>query len=174
MPQFFWVLCGSRRACERTCCFYRAAFSCIALHKLKKNYILYNSSLLFSSIFTFTNTLERKCIFIVFTFTVWDWIFFQFIWISRFTSHKQAAMSKSGHKFRIFLLCCSLSVVMACDSDGSNKARYDNYRLLRLRLQTAEHIQLFQELEDESDSYTFYGHALQAPQDLTLLVAAHK
>lgn len=54
------------------------------------------------------------------------------------------------------------------------KARYDNYRLLRLQLETQEQIKLFQELEAESDSYTFYGHALKAPQSVTVMVAAHK
>lgn len=81
-------------------------------------------------------------------------------------------MSKSGQIF--LLLLCAFSIVMACDTDGSNKARYDNYRLVRLHLETREHIELFQELEAESDSYTFYGHALEAPQDVTILVAAHK
>lgn len=82
-------------------------------------------------------------------------------------------MWKSGQSIRIFLLLSAFSVVRACDMDGS-KARYDNYRLVRLHLETEEHIALFQELEAESDSYTFYGHALNAPQDLTILVAAHK
>lgn len=80
-------------------------------------------------------------------------------------------MMKSGQIFLLFL--CSFSIVMACDSDA-NKARYDNYRLVRLHLETEDHVTLFKELEAESDSYTFYGHALTAPQDLTILVAAHK
>ena len=83
-------------------------------------------------------------------------------------------MSKSRLKIWIFFLIASLSLVMACDSDGDSKARYDNYRLVRLRLTTQEQIELFQKLEEESDSYVFYGHALKAPQDLTILVCAHK
>jgi hypothetical protein len=62
---------------------------------------------------------------------------------------------------------------MSCDTN-ENKARYDNYRLIRVTLKTQEHVDLFQELEEESDSYTFYGHALNPDQNLTLLVAAHK
>jgi hypothetical protein len=54
------------------------------------------------------------------------------------------------------------------------KARYDNYQIFRLALETQEQIELFQELEAESDSYTFYGHARAAPQNLMILVAAHK
>lgn len=54
------------------------------------------------------------------------------------------------------------------------KARYDNYRLVRVTLKTDDHVKLFQELEAESDSYTFYGHARKVGQDLTIMVAAHK
>lgn len=84
-------------------------------------------------------------------------------------------MSKSGHKLvsRIFLILSLVSVTMSCEMEG-NKARYDNYRLVRLHLDSEEHVGLFQELEEQSDSFTFYGHALKAPQDLTILVAAHK
>lgn len=55
-----------------------------------------------------------------------------------------------------------------------NKARYDNYQLVRVSLKTEEHVKLFQELEAESDSYTFYGHARKVDQELTIMVAAHK
>lgn len=55
-----------------------------------------------------------------------------------------------------------------------NKARYDNYRLYRVTLKTDEHVKLFQELEERSDSYEFYGHARQKNQKLTFLAAAHK
>jgi hypothetical protein len=54
------------------------------------------------------------------------------------------------------------------------KARYDNYRLIRVTLKTDDHVKLFQELEAESDSYTFYGHARCIGQNLTIMVAAHK
>lgn len=63
---------------------------------------------------------------------------------------------------------------MACEADYPEKARYDNYRLIRVHLETQEHVDLFQELEEESDSYTFYGHALNVNQDVTIMVAAHK
>ena len=55
-----------------------------------------------------------------------------------------------------------------------NKARYDYYRLYRVHLDTEEHVKLFQEVEEKSDSFTFYGHARKPGQDLTILVAAHK
>lgn len=63
---------------------------------------------------------------------------------------------------------------MATEQKEVFKARYDNYRLLQVHLETQEHVKLFQELEAESDSFVFYGHALQAPQKLTIMVAAHK
>ena len=62
---------------------------------------------------------------------------------------------------------------MSNETSG-NKARYDNYRLIRLTLKAKEHVELFQELEEESDSYTFYGHAREVGQNLTILVTAHK
>lgn len=66
-------------------------------------------------------------------------------------------------------------VIFSCSGDGNgNKARYDNYRLIRVKLESEEHVKLFQELEQQSDSYTFYGHALNPGQDLTLTIAAHK
>lgn len=73
----------------------------------------------------------------------------------------------------LFVYLCLLSLAMSCESD-ENQARYDNYRLVRLTLKTQEHVDLLQELEEESDSYTFYGHALKPDQNLTVLVAAHK
>ncbi|CRK96824.1 CLUMA_CG010030, isoform A, partial [Clunio marinus] len=67
-------------------------------------------------------------------------------------------------------------LVHVCDKMSSEmfKARYDNYRLVRVHLESAEHVTLFTELEAESDSFTYYGHALRFPQSLTILVAAHK
>lgn len=74
--------------------------------------------------------------------------------------------------FVVFVASFSL-LTSACEMDA-NKARYDNYRLVRLSLETDDHVKLFQELEAESDSFVFYGHALAAPQQLTILVASHK
>lgn len=75
---------------------------------------------------------------------------------------------------KLLVLClCLFTSAMSCSSDD-NQARYDNYRLVRLTLKNSEHVHLLQELEEESDSYTFYGHALRPDQNLTVLVAAHK
>jgi hypothetical protein len=41
-------------------------------------------------------------------------------------------------------------------------------------LETDEHVRVLQELEKQCDSYTFYGHARNPPQNLTIMVAAHK
>lgn len=78
----------------------------------------------------------------------------------------------------IFSLCVVsatiFSLALACEMNTNNKARYDNFRLVRVSLESEDHVKLFQELEDESDSFVFYGHALAAPQQVTILVAAHK
>lgn len=58
--------------------------------------------------------------------------------------------------------------------ENNNKARYDHYKLVRVGLKSEDHVKLFQEIEAESDSYTFYGHARKIGQELTILVAAHK
>lgn len=82
--------------------------------------------------------------------------------------------SKKLTYFVTIIMLTSVMRVMACTEDYPEKARYDNYRLIRVHLGTQEHVDLFQELEDESDSYTFYGHALNVNQDVTIMVAAHK
>lgn len=64
-------------------------------------------------------------------------------------------------------------VVHGLDID-KNTARYDNYRLYRLHLTTQEHVRIFQEIEERSDSYSFIGHAREVDQKLIVLVAAHK
>ena len=69
----------------------------------------------------------------------------------------------------MLFLVVSLTIVVCAE-----KARYDNYRLYRIHLATEKHVELFQELEAQSDSYTFYGHARQAGQKLTVMVAANK
>ncbi|XP_017476755.1 PREDICTED: zinc carboxypeptidase-like [Rhagoletis zephyria] len=55
-----------------------------------------------------------------------------------------------------------------------NIARYDHYRVYHVELSTEQHVALFQELEEKSDSCTFYGHARHPQQKLTIMVAAHK
>ncbi|XP_052900691.1 zinc carboxypeptidase-like isoform X2 [Anopheles moucheti] len=63
---------------------------------------------------------------------------------------------------------------MSGDVAGDGAARYDHYRLYRVELATEEHVQLFQQLEAKSDSCTFYGHARQPGQQLTIMVSASK
>lgn len=64
-------------------------------------------------------------------------------------------------------------IIFSCNG-LENKARYDNYRIYRVKLKTDEHVKLFQDIEHRSDSYEFYGHARQKDTELTILVAAHK
>lgn len=71
---------------------------------------------------------------------------------------------------------CILQMCLFCvdSSDNNDRARYDNYRIYRLLLKTEEHVKIFQEIEERSDSYTFYGHARQVDQRLTIMVASQK
>lgn len=69
----------------------------------------------------------------------------------------------------VLLISSSASEELAQD-----KAKYENYRLCRVHLVTEEHVKIFQELEEQSDSCTFMGHALYTNQNLTIMVAAHK
>lgn len=66
-----------------------------------------------------------------------------------------------------------LSTVIANDSN-QNIARFDNYRVYRITFETEQQVKIFQELEQQSDSCTFYGHARAPGQKLTIMVAAHK
>ncbi|XP_019530940.2 zinc carboxypeptidase [Aedes albopictus] len=58
--------------------------------------------------------------------------------------------------------------------DPSNKARYDHFRIYRVLLENEEQVQLMQQLENRSDSYTFMGHARHTNQNLTIMVAPQK
>ncbi|XP_054739831.1 zinc carboxypeptidase isoform X1 [Anastrepha obliqua] len=53
-------------------------------------------------------------------------------------------------------------------------ARYDHYRVYNVELDTDQHVDIFQKMEQQSDSLTFMGHAREIGQKLTILVAAHK
>lgn len=74
----------------------------------------------------------------------------------------------------LFILSFTLEMKPTAAEDLSNKARYDNYRLYRLHIDTEDQVKILQELEEKSDSYTFYGHARKPGQDLTIMVAAAK
>lgn len=76
--------------------------------------------------------------------------------------------------FVLLSFSCLLQMELARADNFENKARYDNYRLYRLHISTEDQIKILQELEEKSDSYTFYGHARKVDQDLTIMVAAAK
>ncbi|XP_058443710.1 zinc carboxypeptidase [Malaya genurostris] len=80
----------------------------------------------------------------------------------------------------IALVTILLSVLncRACDVSNSaanpNKARYDQFRIYRVFLETENQVELMQQLENRSDSYTFMGHARHTNQNLTIMVAPQK
>lgn len=74
----------------------------------------------------------------------------------------------------ILIVFHSTIIAFPVANDTENRARYDHYRLYRVQLETDQHVQVFQDLEAKSDSCTFYGHARQPGQQLTIMVAANK
>lgn len=76
----------------------------------------------------------------------------------------------------LFLLLFSVVTIASkkMSSRAVTKARYDNYALYRLHIKTEVQVKILQELEERSDSYVFYGHALRPDQKLTIMAAAHK
>lgn len=56
----------------------------------------------------------------------------------------------------------------------SKKARYDNYRLYLLTLETEKHVRVLHELEERSDGYIFYGCSRTVGQTLIVMVPAGK
>lgn len=85
-----------------------------------------------------------------------------------FEKHKMNFTTTTTTKFLIFLIFFGITTGL------DNKAKYDNYRLCRVHLVTEEHVRIFQELEKQSDSCTFMGHANNPNQNLTIMVAGHK
>ncbi|EAT32581.1 AAEL015272-PA [Aedes aegypti] len=71
----------------------------------------------------------------------------------------------------ILIVFHSTIIAFPVANETENRARYDHYRLYRVQLETDQHVQVFQDLEAKSDSCTFYGHARQPGQQLTIMVA---
>lgn len=53
-------------------------------------------------------------------------------------------------------------------------ARYDNYHVYCVSLDTEGQVKVFQDLEKLSDSFTFYGHARFSGQKLLIMMAPAK
>lgn len=90
----------------------------------------------------------------------------------RCTKNNAVYMAELGVVAMLLLLTLASTSVHA--EQGPNAARYENYRLYRVRFENTEQVAIFQELERVSDSCIFYGHARQVGQSLTILVSAHK
>lgn len=87
--------------------------------------------------------------------------------------------SECWHNFYNFFILYIILLVAMSES-GCNKelfedrSRYDHYRIYNVELDTEKHVELFQKLEEQSDSMIFIGHAREVGQKLSILVAAHK
>ncbi|EDX06105.1 GD10206 [Drosophila simulans] len=69
---------------------------------------------------------------------------------------------------------CPVAGDSGCRGSPPDQARYDNYRIYNVEFENQEQIELFQKLEEQSDSLTFIGHAREIGQKLSILVAAHR
>lgn len=69
---------------------------------------------------------------------------------------------------------CPVAGDSGCRGNPPDQARYDNYRIYNVEFENQEQIELFQKLEEQSDSLTFIGHAREVGQKLSILVAAHR
>ncbi|KAH8418001.1 hypothetical protein KR222_010202 [Zaprionus bogoriensis] len=69
---------------------------------------------------------------------------------------------------------CALGSEQEAASAAAVQARYDFTRIYNVDLATAAHVQLFQALEQASDSCIFMGHARATGQKLTIMVSAQK
>lgn len=82
---------------------------------------------------------------------------------------------KTKRKTDMWLKTVIILIGLICSTNGvDDKARYDNHRIYRVHLKTDDQVKVFQEIEQRSDSYQFMGHAREANQNLSFLVAAHK
>lgn len=72
---------------------------------------------------------------------------------------------------RVLVYAMVLAFVVAA---GADPARYDHFRLYRVFIRTQAQVDMLQQLEKQSDSYSFMGHARQPNQNLTIMVAPHK
>lgn len=72
---------------------------------------------------------------------------------------------------RVLVYATFLTFVVAA---GADPARYDHFRLYRVLIRTQAQVEMLQQLEEQSDSYSFMGHARQPNQNLTIMVAPHK
>ncbi|KAH8365222.1 hypothetical protein KR084_006266, partial [Drosophila pseudotakahashii] len=69
---------------------------------------------------------------------------------------------------------CPVAEASGCGGIPPDQARYDNYRIYNVEFENEEQIELFQKLEQQSDSLTFIGHAREIGQKLSILVSAHR
>ncbi|XP_055587008.1 zinc carboxypeptidase-like [Uranotaenia lowii] len=60
------------------------------------------------------------------------------------------------------------------NSVAGNKARYDHFRVIRVKLETERQVLIMQELANRSDGYEFIGYPRNLNQTLTIIMGSHK
>ncbi|XP_035901544.1 zinc carboxypeptidase-like [Anopheles stephensi] len=72
---------------------------------------------------------------------------------------------------KFVLVCVALALIGATVAE---KARYDNYRVYRVRIQTEQQLELLQAIEQYPDGYRFWSDPVKVGTEVQLVVPPHK
>uniref|UniRef100_A0A1I8JW39 Zinc carboxypeptidase A 1 n=1 Tax=Anopheles quadriannulatus TaxID=34691 RepID=A0A1I8JW39_ANOQN len=72
---------------------------------------------------------------------------------------------------KLLLVCIAIALFGAIVAE---KARYDNYRVYRIRVQTDRQLELLQAIEQYPDGYTFWNEPTKVGTEVLLVVPPHK
>lgn len=72
------------------------------------------------------------------------------------------------HSIKLFVIFVSFSVVF------SEKARFDNYRLYAINIETEKQLEMLKELESNQDGMAFIEPPIKIGNDAQIMVPPHK
>ncbi|XP_053678721.1 uncharacterized protein LOC128729091 [Anopheles nili] len=72
---------------------------------------------------------------------------------------------------KFLLVCLAFALLGAVVAE---KARYDNYRVYRVRIQTIQHLELLQAIEQYPDGYSFWSDPVKVGTEVLLVVPPHQ
>lgn len=70
----------------------------------------------------------------------------------------------------VFLLIFGFSAALV----SAEKARFDNYRVYSIAVETKEQLNLLKEIEETSDSYSFWESPAKVPSTADIVVPPHQ
>ncbi|XP_058449258.1 uncharacterized protein LOC131429226 [Malaya genurostris] len=76
--------------------------------------------------------------------------------------------------FKMAFARICLLIVAVLSAITAEQARFDNYRVYQLRIETTQQLKTLQYLEDHPDGYIFWESPVQTNMDLNLVVPPHK